>query len=86
MSAIYRLRPEAGSRLTTAYMVAFFAGGVVGSLLSTTVDGAAGWVATCLLGAAPALTALAAWATTQRRGPRRDQRPHHRDDGGSRAG
>ena len=67
-NAIYRLRPEARSRLTTAYMVSFFLGGVLGSLLSTTVYGAAGWNATCLLGAAAALTALAGWAATQRRG------------------
>lgn len=59
-TVIYRLQPEARSRLTTAYMVAFFAGGVLGSLLSTTVYGTAGWHATCLLGAAAALTALVA--------------------------
>ncbi len=69
-NAIYRLRPEARSRLTTAYMVSFFLGGVLGSLLSATVYGAAGWNATCLLGAAAALTALAVWAATERRGPR----------------
>lgn len=57
-SAIYRLRPEARSRLTTAYMVAFFAGGVAGSVLSATVYAAAGWSGTCMLGAAFALIAL----------------------------
>jgi len=69
-NAIYRLRPEARSRLTTAYMVSFFTGGVLGSLLSATVYGAAGWNATCLLGAGAAVTALAVWAVTQRRAPR----------------
>jgi len=64
-SAIYRLRPEARSRLTTAYMVAFFAGGVLGSLLSTIVFGAAGWTATCLLGSAAAFIALGVWAVTR---------------------
>jgi len=69
-NAIYRLRPEARSRLTTAYMVSFFTGGVLGSLLSATVYGAAGWNATCLLGAGAAVTALAVWAVTQRCAPR----------------
>lgn len=64
-NAIYRLRPEARSRLTTAYMVAFFAGGVLGSLLATAVYAAAGWIAVCALGGALALTALGAWAATQ---------------------
>ncbi len=64
-NAIYRLRPEARSRLTTAYMVAFFLGGVLGSLLSATVYGAAGWNATCLLGAAIAAVAIVLWATTR---------------------
>jgi predicted MFS family arabinose efflux permease len=66
-SAVYRLHPEARSRLTTAYMVAYFTGGVLGSTLSSTVYGAAGWTATCLLGAAPALAGLALWAATQGR-------------------
>jgi predicted MFS family arabinose efflux permease len=57
-SAIYRLRPEARSRMTTAYMVAFFAGGVAGSVLSATVYASAGWSGTCTLGAAFALIAL----------------------------
>jgi predicted MFS family arabinose efflux permease len=56
--AIYRLQPEARSRLTTAYMVAFFAGGVLGSVLSATLYAAAGWDAVCMLGAGFALIAL----------------------------
>ncbi len=65
-NAIYQLQPDARSRLTTAYMVSFFIGGVLGSLLSTTIYGTAGWDTTCLLGAAIALTALAGWILTQR--------------------
>jgi predicted MFS family arabinose efflux permease len=64
--AIYRLQPAARSRLTTAYMVSFFLGGVIGSLLSTITYGIAGWTATCLLGAVIALTACTIWATTHR--------------------
>jgi predicted MFS family arabinose efflux permease len=56
--AIYRLSPEARSRLTTAYMVAFFAGAVLGSVLSATLYAAGGWDAVCMLGAGFALVAL----------------------------
>jgi predicted MFS family arabinose efflux permease len=73
-SAIYRLRPEARSRMTTAYMVAFFAGGVAGSVLSATVYAAAGWSGACALGAAFALIALAA-ARRVRTGSGAVQRP-----------
>jgi predicted MFS family arabinose efflux permease len=64
-AAIYRLRPEARSRLTTAYMVSFFIGGVVGSVLAATVYGAAGWGATCAVGAGIAAGALAIRAATR---------------------
>ncbi len=67
-NAIYCLHPSARSRLTTVYMVSFFLGGVLGSLLSTITYGIAGWTATCLLGAVMALTACAIWATIQRLG------------------
>jgi predicted MFS family arabinose efflux permease len=64
---IYALRPEARSRLTTAYMVTLFLGGVLGSLLSASVYGAAGWGATCALGAAFAAVGVAIWAVTELR-------------------
>jgi predicted MFS family arabinose efflux permease len=67
-STIYALRPEARSRLTTAYMVSLFLGGVIGSLLAAGVYAAAGWGATCALGAVLAATALAIWAATRGRG------------------
>ncbi len=57
-SAIYRLRPEARSRLTTAYMVSVFLGGVVGSVLSAVSFDAYGWSGTCALGAAFAAAAI----------------------------
>jgi predicted MFS family arabinose efflux permease len=63
---IYALAPEARSRLTTAYMVSLFLGGVVGSLLSASVYGAAGWDATCVLGAAMAAIGIIIWAVTER--------------------
>ncbi len=66
-SAVYRLHPEARSRLTTAYMVAYFTGGVLGSTLASTIYASSGWTATCLLGAAPALAGLVVWLATQGR-------------------
>lgn len=67
-STIYALRPEARSRLTTAYMVSVFVGAVGGSALAATVHAAAGWGAVCGVGAAVAATALAVWAATRRLG------------------
>lgn len=61
-STIYALRPDARSRITTAYMVAYFLGGVAGSTLSSVVWGAGGWDAVCVLGGALSLTGLASWA------------------------
>jgi predicted MFS family arabinose efflux permease len=66
-STIYALAPEARSRITTAYMVALFFGGVLGSLLAAAVYGAAGWPATCGLGAAIGAVALLIWGATERR-------------------
>jgi predicted MFS family arabinose efflux permease len=77
-SRIYELAPEARSRLTTAYMVALFFGGVVGSILAANVYGAAGWHTTCALGAALALTALAIWAATESQSRREGIGPRRR--------
>lgn len=57
-SEIYRLRPEARSRLTAAYMACYFAGGLAGSLAATTAYSAGGWTAVSLTGAAFGLAAL----------------------------
>jgi predicted MFS family arabinose efflux permease len=67
-STIYRLRPEARSRLTSAYIVAYFIGGTVGSMAATLAYGAAGWVAVCVFGGAATLGAFAVWAASQRAG------------------
>jgi predicted MFS family arabinose efflux permease len=77
-SAIYALRPEARSRLTTAYMVAYFLGGAALSAITAALYGSAGWGGVCILGAVTALLALAVWAVTEaangraRSGPTRD--------------
>ena len=49
---IYRLRPEARSRITSAYMFTYFVGGAAGSILSATFYGLAGWAGVCAVGAA----------------------------------
>ncbi len=67
-TAIYRLRPEARSRLTTAYMVSVFIGGTVGSVLGATIYSTGGWDTTCALGAGVAACGLLVWAATQRVG------------------
>lgn len=64
-SAIYSLRPEARSRLTTAYMVAYFLGGAALSAITSALYASAGWGGVCILGAVTALLALAVWAVTE---------------------
>lgn len=66
-STIYALRPDARSRITTAYMVAYFLGGVSGSLGSAVAYSAGGWDAVCGLGLAIALIGLIAWVWVARR-------------------
>ena len=73
-SAIYALRPEARSRLTTGYMVAYFLGGAAWSALTAALYASSGWAGVCILGAATALLALGVWlgteATSRSRSPR----------------
>ena len=65
-SEIYRLRPEARSRVTTAYMVSYFIGGAVGSFTSAVAFGSAGWAGVCLLGAVFTAANVALWLTELR--------------------
>ena len=64
---IYRLRPEARSRLTSAYMFLYFTGGATGSVLSATLYGSAGWDGVCVVGAAFAAGAFVLWVVTRLR-------------------
>jgi MFS family permease len=57
-SLIYRLAPGARSRVTSAYMVCYFAGGAAGSAVAGSIYDAAGWAGVCVLGAAVGLVAL----------------------------
>lgn len=65
-SEVYRLRPEARSRLTTAYMCVNFMGGVLGSASSAAVYGSGGWPAVCAVGTGFSLLALGLWLTEAR--------------------
>ncbi len=60
-SQIYRLRPEARARLTSAYMTAYFAGGTTGSLLSVLAYDTWGWSGVSVAGAAYGVLATALW-------------------------
>lgn len=60
-SAIYQLRPEARSRLTTAYMTCYFMGGAAGSAGAAYAYSIGGWQAVTILGAAMPLLALLYW-------------------------
>jgi predicted MFS family arabinose efflux permease len=64
-SAIYALAPGARSRLTTAYMVAYFLGGVVLSALTSSLYASDGWGGVCVLGAVTAGLALGIWTVTE---------------------
>ncbi len=61
LTVSYRLRPTARSRITTAYMTIYFAGGVLGAATSGTAYAAGGWVAVCLAGAGFAAIGLVLW-------------------------
>jgi predicted MFS family arabinose efflux permease len=68
---IYRLRPEARSRLTSAYMVLYFVGGAAGSAVSAAVYSAHRWAGVSIVGAAFAAATLVVFlvqVAVQRRG------------------
>lgn len=62
-SAIYAIRPEARSRITTAYMTFYFVGGAAGSAGAAAAFGAAGWKGVAWMGVALPLAGLLYWLT-----------------------
>jgi cyanate permease len=62
-SEIYALDASARSRITTAYMTSFFAGGTAGSALAATAYAASGWTAVVGLGGLFAVAGLVLWAS-----------------------
>ncbi|HLI58175.1 MAG TPA: MFS transporter [Solirubrobacteraceae bacterium] len=71
--AIYELSDEARSRLTTAYMVAYFAGGALLSAITAALYSSTGWAGVCAIGGATGLAAVLVWGAT-RVGGRRSAR------------
>ncbi len=61
---IYGLQPEARSRLNTVYMVSYFTGGALGSVLGAWCWRLAGWIGVCSFGAAVSLLGLIVFAAS----------------------
>ena len=59
-SLIYRLAPDARSRINSAYMVCYFAGGALGSAIGSSLYDSDRWAGVCVLGAAIGSVATAA--------------------------
>ncbi len=82
-SAVYALDPAARSRLTTAYMVTYFLGGVAGSVTAGWAYQTGGWSLVCEIGTAATALGLALWALCARRANTRAPEPasaHTPDD------
>jgi predicted MFS family arabinose efflux permease len=76
-SMIYRLAPQAHSRVNSAYMVCYFAGGAIGSAVASSVYASSHWTGVCLLGAVigavAILAAIAGTASGSRQAPASSQ-------------
>ncbi len=72
--AIYALGRETTGRVTTAYVTSNFVGGAIGSAAGSVAWSAGGWLATCAVGGAFALTAMLVWLTELRPRPGRQAR------------
>ena len=59
-SIIYRLAPDARSRINSAYMVCYFAGGALGSAVGSSVYQSHRWAGVCVLGAVVGVVATVA--------------------------
>jgi predicted MFS family arabinose efflux permease len=69
-SLIYRLAPDARSRVNSAYMVCYFTGGAIGSAVGSSIYESHRWAGVCVLGAVIGLAAtVAALADGLRRRP-----------------
>jgi predicted MFS family arabinose efflux permease len=66
-SAIYRLHADARSRITTAYMSAYFLGGVLCSSVTGALYASDGWAAVCVFGGLVSLFGLGTWMLTAAR-------------------
>jgi predicted MFS family arabinose efflux permease len=59
--AIYSRRPNARSRVTSAYLVSAFIGGAIASALTSGLYAVVGWPGVCALGAVVALVGIGTW-------------------------
>ncbi len=80
-SLIQPLRPDARSRLNTAYMTSYFLAGALGSALSTAAYLTGGWHAVCVLGAVFPTTGFALVVVEHLRQHRRTPAAEAHDDG-----
>ena len=75
-AVIYALRPDARSRINSAYMVCYFLGGAAGSVAAGALYAAHGWAGVCLLGAGFGVLTLGLSASDAlRTGPRPRPQP-----------
>lgn len=65
--AIYQIRPEARSRITTAYMTFYFLGGAAGSAGAAYLFEFAGWIGACSLGMVLGASGVLFWFEEERR-------------------
>ena len=75
-AVIYALRPDARSRINSAYMVCYFLGGAAGSVAAGALYGSHGWGGVCLLGTGFGLLTLAMSACDRARPPARSEVRH----------
>lgn len=64
--AIYAVAPDARSRINSAYMTAYFAGGAAGSAVSAAVYSTAGWTGVCWVGFGFAALSFGIWLVVDR--------------------
>ena len=74
-SEIYRLAPEARSRINSAYMTTYFAGGALGSAASAAAWDAGVWEAVSAVGASFGVAAVVVWAVSRARAARSRPQP-----------
>ncbi len=67
-AVIYALRPDARSRINSAYMVCYFLGGAAGSVTAGALYATHGWAGVCLLGAGFGVLTLGLSASDARPG------------------
>ncbi|MHA4816525.1 MFS transporter [Streptomyces aculeolatus] len=79
-AVVYAIRPDARNRINSAFMTSFFAGGAVGSALTSVVWARGGWPAVSALGAVLAAGTVVLWVA-ERVGAARTARGAARDRG-----